>query len=83
MDAPNDIQVAILALRDKGWTLSAIADALPAKRNSVRGWLEGLYYPRYAADVLDGLHRLLERRRIPKRRRYPPGSRALPPDRPR
>ena len=70
----TDIQEKIAELRTKGWTLSAISDELEVHRETVYGWSSGKFYPDHAKLVLMGLDGLLERKRIPKRRRYAPGE---------
>ena len=71
----NDMQESISALRAKGWTLAAIADALGVSTRAVQQWKAGLRYPGTPQMVLDGLEGLMKRKDIPKRRRYAPGSR--------
>lgn len=60
-----------------GESLVAIADSdeLKVHRNTVGMWKAGTRYPRPDQPVLDALHRLLKRNRIPKMRRYTKGSR--------
>ena len=70
----DDVKEKIQGLRDKGWTLSAIADELGAHRETVYGWIARGHSPanlKLVSNALDAL----ERRRIPKQRRYEPGSR--------
>jgi len=71
----NEVQSLIAHLQDKGWTLASIADELKAHRNTLGMWKAGTRYPRPEKPVLDALAHLLERNRIPKKRRYPKGSR--------
>jgi len=74
----NAVQSLIAQLEEKGWTLRAIADSeeLRTHRNTVGMWKAGTRYPRPEQPVLDALNRLLERKRIPKKKRYAKGSRA-------
>ena len=66
----NDVQELLERLREKGWTLSAIADAMGVSRNAVDFWREGSRYPTNALAVKHELERLLAKKRIPKRKRY-------------
>jgi transcriptional regulator with XRE-family HTH domain len=66
----NEVQDRIAQLQDKGWTLAAIADELEVTPNAVEKWKAGDRYPRLEKPVLEALDRLLERKRIPKKRRY-------------
>jgi hypothetical protein len=66
----NDIQSKLKELQDKGWTVAAIADELEITINAVEKWKYGNREPRNAKAVLMLLDQLLERKRIPKQRRY-------------
>jgi hypothetical protein len=66
----NTVQGTIEALRAKGWTVSAMADALGVPRSTVERWRHGSRYPANAVFVQRGLDALLGRKRIPKRKRY-------------
>jgi predicted transcriptional regulator len=66
----NDIQELIGQLREKGWTLSAVADEMGVSRNAVDLWRSGSRYPTNVLAVKHELERLLVRKRIPKRKRY-------------
>jgi hypothetical protein len=71
------IKEALATLKARGWTTAAIADELAVHRDSVWAWETGRYEPENARLVMMALDRLLQRRRIPKRRRYkrnPPGT---------
>lgn len=59
-------------LRAKGWTVPAIADALGYSRRTVEAWVSEARHPSNGPSVQRDLERLLERRRIPKRKRYQP-----------
>lgn len=66
----NDIQGLITQLRAKGWTISAIADALGVSREAADSWRSGKRYPGTAQAVRHELERLLAKKRIPKQKRY-------------
>jgi len=72
----NAVQILIAQLEEKGWSLVAIADSdeLKVHRNTVGMWKAGTRYPRPDQPVLDALHRLLKRNRIPKMKRYQKGG---------
>lgn len=89
MEKTNDVQEILKELREKGWTLAAIADAIGSPHITVRKWWAGTY-PENAPAVRFLLKSLLARRRIPKRKRYagkapvggvPTGEKDLPSDR--
>ena len=69
------IQVRLASLQSKGWTLAALADELGQKVNTLEKWKHGDREPANEKAVLVMLERLEGRIRIPKRRRYAPGSR--------
>ena len=71
----NEVQKRIHALQEKGWTLAAIADELEVTVNAVVKWKAGDRTPNSLKSVLEHLDRLLLKRRIPRQRRYPKGSR--------
>lgn len=71
----NDIQEKLAGLQSKGWTLAAIADELEVTVNAAEKWKAGDTYPRNSKGVLLVLDVLAKRKRIPKQRRYAPGSR--------
>ena len=66
----NEIQAKIAKLQEKGWTLAAISDELEVTVNAVEKWKAGDAQPRNAKGVYLLLDQLLERKRIPKQRRY-------------
>jgi transcriptional regulator with XRE-family HTH domain len=66
----NEVQELIAELRGKGWTLAAIADELKVDHDTVYRWQRGLRSPANPVGVLAVLKGLLQRRRVPKRRRY-------------
>jgi orotate phosphoribosyltransferase-like protein len=66
----NEIQTKLAELQEKGWTLAAIADELEVTVNAVEKWKAGDRQPQNAKAVLMLLNQLLEKKRIPKQRRY-------------
>ncbi len=66
----NEIQTKLAELQEKGWTLAAVADELEVTVNAVEKWKAGDREPRNAKAVLMLLDQLLERKRVPKQRRY-------------
>ena len=70
MTPMNDVQAAIVQLREKGWTLSALADELGMSRDAVDLWRAGKRYPSNAQSVRHELARITRMKRIPKRKRY-------------
>jgi orotate phosphoribosyltransferase-like protein len=66
----NEIQTKISELQEKGWTLAAISDELEVTVNAVEKWKAGNRQPRTAKAVLMLLDQLLEKKRIPKQKRY-------------
>jgi len=71
----NDVQEKIAELQLRGWTLAALADELGNSVNAVEKWKAGDRYPANVASVLLAMDVLAKRRRVPKKRRYAPGSR--------
>lgn len=69
----NDVQNKLMLLQEKGWSLTAIADEVGLTVNAVEKWKSGDRNPH--KPTLKLLDQLLERKRIPKKRRYVPGSR--------
>jgi hypothetical protein len=66
----TDIQELLTALRVKGWTIAAIADEVGANYHTVKKWQSGMHTPRNIGAVSRTLQQLLQRRQIPKQRRY-------------
>ena len=62
--------MSLTNLRIKGWTLAAIADELEVTKNAVEKWNAGDRTPANRKSTLEHLNRLLQRRRVPKKRRY-------------
>jgi len=71
----TEIQSRIAQLADKGWTLAAIADELGVTALTVALWKAGKRHPTNVKSVLLMLDKILEKKRIPKKRRYAKGSR--------
>ena len=71
----NDIQDKIAELQGKGWTLAAMADELGVTVNAVEKWKSGDRYPGMPRALLAVFNELAKSRRVPKQRRYAPGSR--------
>ena len=71
----NEIQKRIAELEAKGWTLAAISDQIGNHWNTLAKWKAGDRYPANAPSVLLALDLLMKRKRIPKKKRYAPGSR--------
>ena len=65
----TELQAKLGELRDKGWTLAAIADEVGAARRTVDRWYGGELYPRNAKSVLVVLSQLAARKRVPPKRR--------------
>lgn len=59
----------------KRWTLTALAEALGLKLNTLEKWKAGQREPANEKAVLAMLEQLEKRKRIPKQRRYTKGSR--------
>ena len=71
----NDMQRKIADIQEKGWTLAALADELEISLSALEKWMAGATYPRNSKAVMLLLERIEHRNRIPKQRRYKPGSR--------
>lgn len=71
----SEIQAKIAQLVEKGWTLAAIADELGVTSDTVELWKAGKRNPTNAKGVLLMLNRVLNKNRIPKKKRYTKGSR--------
>jgi transcriptional regulator with XRE-family HTH domain len=65
----NEIQGRLLALKEKGWTMAAIADELGVSNMTIFTWQKGTRNAENARSVLFKLDSLLARKRIPKRKR--------------
>jgi len=66
----NEIQTKLAELQEKGWTLAAIADELEVTVNAVEKWKAGDRQPQNAKAVLMLLDQLMNKKRIPKQKRY-------------
>ena len=71
----SEIQSRIAQLVERGWTLAAIADEFGVKPDTVENWRAGRRNATNAKAISAMLDKLLEKKRIPKRRRYARGSR--------
>ena len=65
----NDVQIKLLELKDKGWTMRAIADELAVSHMTVYRWQKGMRNAENARSVVHMLDTLIKRKRIPKRKR--------------
>ena len=65
----NDVQIKLLGVKDRGWTMSAIADELAVSHMTVYRWQKGMRKAENSRSVLYMLDTLLKRKRIPKRKR--------------
>jgi hypothetical protein len=72
------IQELLEQLRSKGWTLSAVADELGIARRTLSDWQAGTHYPTNTKLVEEKLTQLLQRKRIPKQKRYGAQARGRP-----
>ena len=71
----NDVQAMLMKLMDKGLSMAAIADEMEVSHMTVFRWQNGLRSARNSRSVVHMLESMLERKRIPKRkRRGGPGS---------
>ena len=71
----DETQDRLRQLRDKGWTLAAVADEVGVTPRAVSNWQSGDHGAQNIKAVLALLDTLLKRKRVPKQRRYAPGSR--------
>ena len=65
----NDVQEKLLELKDRGWTMAAIADELDVSHMAVFRWQKGMRKAENSRSVLHMLDTLMKRRKVPKRRR--------------
>ena len=68
--AMNEVQTCLANLRAKGWTWAAIADELGITKNAVEKWNAGDRTPANRKSTLEHLDRLLQQKKVPKKRRY-------------
>ncbi len=66
----NEVQTKIAELKEKGWTLTALADELGVTVNAVEKWKAGDRQPNNSKAILTLLDQIAKRKRIPKKRRY-------------
>ena len=71
----KEVQSRIIRLVEKGWTFAAIADELGVTSDTVELWKAGKRNPTNSKAILVLLNTVLEKKRIPKKRRYAEGSR--------
>jgi len=71
----TEIQDRIQELRYKGWTVAALADELDVHPMAIHRWVSGDRSPHNEKAVLTLLEKIEKKKRIPKMRRYVPGSR--------
>jgi len=65
----NDVQIKLLELKDRGWTMRAIADELAVSHMTVYRWQKGIRKAENSRSVLYMLGTLVKRKRIPKQKR--------------
>ncbi len=65
----NDVQIRIVELQEKGWTLAALAEELGVTPNAVEKWKAGDRHPANSKAMLAMLDQLTNSKRLPKRRR--------------
>ena len=65
----NDVQEKLLELKDRGWTMAAVADELCVSHMAVFRWQKGMREAENSRSVLYLLDALMKRKRIPKQRR--------------
>ena len=67
--AMNDVQAKLMELKDRAWTMAAIADELGVSHMAVFRWQKGMRKADNSRSVLHMLDTLMKRKRIPKQRR--------------
>jgi transcriptional regulator with XRE-family HTH domain len=67
------IQVKLMGLQQRGWSLAALADELRMTVNTIEKWKAGSSKPRYRTKIYNLLDQIEKRKRIPKKRRYAKG----------
>ena len=65
----SEVQEKLAILQQKGWTLAAIASEVGMTAQTVEKWKAGNRSPANPKLVSDCLDGLMQRKRIPKRRR--------------
>lgn len=73
----NEIQKRIASLEQKGWTLAALADEIGVTKNAVEKWKAGDRQPTNPKALFALMDEIANRKRIPKKKRYIKGSRAI------
>ena len=69
LTAMYDVQAKLLELKDRGWTMAAIADELGVSHMAVFRWQKGMRKAENSRSVLYMLGTLVKRKRIPKQKR--------------
>ena len=65
----NDVQIKLLELKVRGWTMRAIADELAVSHMTVYRWQKGIRKAENSRSVLYMLGTLVKKKRIPKQKR--------------
>lgn len=68
----NDVQLKLRELKERGWTVPAIARAIGMSTSAVEKWLAGERTPTAQKLLTAALADLLHRKHIPRRRTYQP-----------
>jgi transcriptional regulator with XRE-family HTH domain len=71
----SEIQTKLDELKLKGWTLASIAREIGQSSRAVESWNQGVRNPANLQPVLMSLDKLIEYKRIPKRKLYQKGGR--------
>jgi transcriptional regulator with XRE-family HTH domain len=70
----NEIQNKLNELKLKGWTLASIAREIGQSSRAVESWNQGVRNPANLQPVLMSLNKLVEYKRIPKKKLYQKGN---------
>jgi transcriptional regulator with XRE-family HTH domain len=70
----NTIQNKLDELKQRGWTLASIARAVGQSSRAVESWNQGVRSPANLKPVLDSLDKLVQNKRIPKKKIYKENS---------
>jgi transcriptional regulator with XRE-family HTH domain len=71
----NEIQNKLDELKLNGWTLASIAREIGQSSRAVESWNQGVRSPANLQSVLLSLNKLIDYKRIPKKKLYKKGSR--------
>jgi transcriptional regulator with XRE-family HTH domain len=66
----SEIQDKLNELKTKGWTLANIARAIGQSSRAVESWNQGVRNPANLKSVLNSLDKLVQNKRIPKKKIY-------------